>query len=81
MQSPGERSCRLIQQIDQRGIALSTARRVDLPNQTACTITDARFVLWQGQGAPTHYCSCYTRQNTIWASVAEGTAACKMAGE
>ncbi len=71
----------LIQQIDQRGIAFSSARRIDLPNQTACTVTDARFVLWQGQGAPTHFCSCYTRQADTWASVAEGTSACKMAGE
>ncbi len=70
----------LIQQIDQRGLGFASARRVDLPNQTACTITDVRFVLWQGQGAPNHYCACYTRQDNAWTSTATGTDACQIAG-
>jgi hypothetical protein len=74
----------LIQDARSRGVAFWTSRRVDIqnnPNQTVCTITDVRFVMWQGSGAPNHYCSCYTRQNDRWSSATEGSDACKLAGE
>ncbi len=72
----------LIQEAGQRGIAVSNARRVDAANATTCTLTDVRFLLWQGTGGEAqHYCSCYAHQETGWSSVAEGDAACQLAGE
>ena len=72
----------LIQDAKQRGIAISNSRRVDGPNGAICTVTDGKFLMWQGQADdPPHYCSCYSRQNDTWSSVAEGEAACKMAGQ
>jgi hypothetical protein len=71
----------LIQEPRQRGIALSNSRRVSAANDAVCTLIDVRFIMWQGQGDPIHYCSCYTRQETSWVSIAEGTEACKLAGE
>ncbi len=71
----------LVQEAGQRGIGFSNSRRVDAPSNAVCTLTDVRFVLWEGKGEPNHYCSCYTRQNNEWTSIAEGADACKMAGE
>jgi hypothetical protein len=74
----------LIQDARERGIAFWTSRRVDVqnsPNTTVCTVTDVRFVMWQGSGSPNHYCSCYARQNDRWSSAADGAEACKLAGE
>ncbi len=72
----------LIQDARQRGIAISNSRRVDGPNGAICTVTDGKFLMWQGQPAdPPHFCSCYTHQDNTWSSVAEGEDACKLAGK
>jgi hypothetical protein len=64
-----------------RGLGITTARRVDPKELLACTISDTRFIMWQGEAAPAHQCSCYEKQQNLWMSVAEGTEACKLAGE
>lgn len=71
----------LIQEADQRGLAVSNSRRVSAPNNVVCTLTDVRFFLWKGKGDPNQYCSCYVRQSDSWSAVAEGAEACKLAGE
>ena len=71
----------LIQEANQRGVAVSNARRVTAANNAVCTLTDVRFIMWQGKGDPNHYCSCYVQQDSAWTSIAEGTEACKLAGE
>ncbi len=71
----------LISEPSQRGIAVSNSRRVSAANNAVCTLTDVRFIMWQGKGDPNHYCSCYTQQDSAWVSVAEGAEACKLAGE
>jgi hypothetical protein len=71
----------LIQERGHHGIALSNSRRVSAANDAACILIDVRFIMWQGTGDPNHYCSCYTRQNNRWVSIAEGPEACKLAGE
>jgi hypothetical protein len=70
-----------IQERDLRGIAVSNSRRVSAPNDVTCTIIDVRFLLWEGQADSSHQCSCYTRANNNWMSIAEGADACKIAGE
>ena len=71
----------LIQEARQRGIAISNSSRVDGANGAICTVTDGRFLMWQGQADPWHYCSCYTHQDNNWSSIAEGDEACKMVGQ
>ncbi len=71
----------LIQEANQRGVAFSNSRRVSAANNAICTLTDVRFIMWQGKGDPNHYCSCYIQQENNWVSVAEGAEACKLAGE
>jgi hypothetical protein len=71
----------LISEPRERGFAISNARRVSAANNAVCTLTDVRFIMWQGKGDPIHYCSCYTRQNNTWMSIAEGAEACTLAGE
>lgn len=72
---------RLIQTTSERGLAVSNSHRVDTSDGDACTIIDVRFLLWQGQANPAHYCSCYTGSGNNWSSIAEGTDACKLAGD
>src|SRR5262249_46298215 len=72
---------RLIQTTNERGLAVSNSRRVDASDGKVCTIIDVRFLLWQGQANPAHYCSCYTGSDNNWSSVAEGKEACQLAGE
>lgn len=72
-----------------RGVAISNTRRVssvapvpDADGSTAtCTITDTRFLLWQGSADDGHQCSCYVKRGETWQSVAEGAAACTLAGD
>ncbi|MEP7288933.1 MAG: hypothetical protein ABI947_24535 [Chloroflexota bacterium] len=70
----------LIQDINARGIGISNSQRVTAAtNGATCTIIDGRFLLWQGKAASPHFCSCYTKQNGYWSSIAEGDAACHLA--
>jgi len=72
----------LIQDIRNRGGAVTNSRRVDAPNGVVCTVINGGFFMWQGTAAnPPHYCSCYNHQDQTWSSVAEGAQACQMAGE
>jgi hypothetical protein len=72
----------LIQDVRNRGVAISNSRRVDASNGAACTVIDVRFILWQGKGGDSqHYCSCYSKAESGWSSVTEGEAACQLAGE
>jgi hypothetical protein len=72
----------LIQDVRSRGLAVSNTRRVDGTNGAVCTLTDVGFLLWEGKGGdPQHYCSCYSKAESGWSSVAEGDAACQLAGE
>jgi hypothetical protein len=72
----------LIQDVRNRGIAVSNTRRVDAPSGAVCTLTDVGFFLWQGKGGDSqHYCSCYSKVESAWSSVAEGDSACQLAGE
>lgn len=72
-----------IQELQLRGLGISNARRVSIPDGSVCTITDTHFILWKGQAPAAHQCSCYTRQGeaNTWMSIAEGADACKLAGE
>jgi hypothetical protein len=71
----------LIQDAKQRGIAISNSTRVDGADGAICTVTDSKFLMWQGQADPSHYCSCYAHQDNNWSSIAEGDDACKMVGQ
>jgi hypothetical protein len=72
----------LVQDVRHRGIAVSNTRRVDAANGVVCTILDGHFFMWEGSvDQPPHYCSCFTRQDKSWSSVAEGPEACQMAGQ
>jgi hypothetical protein len=72
----------LVQQIRERGVAISNSRRVDVEGGV-CTIIDTRFFLWQGRAEPAHQCSCYSKEEgqTFWRSFAEGDEACQIAEE
>ena len=71
----------LIQSTTQRGIGISNSRRVDAANNAICTVTDGKFLMWQGTGGdPIHFCSCYSHQDNNFSSIAEGADACTMAG-
>jgi hypothetical protein len=73
----------------QRGVAIANSRRVSavqpvpgVPDASAtCTIIDTRFLMWEGSAEAAHQCSCYVRRDDRWQSVAEGPAACVLAGE
>ena len=69
----------LIQSIGQRGVGVANSRRVNAAGGNVCTIIDGFFILWEGKGAPPHYCSCYQKQNNQWVSTAEGAEACMLA--
>ena len=72
----------LIQDIRNRGVAVTNSRRVDGPDGVVCTVINGGFFMWQGSAVnPPHYCSCYSRQDQTWSSVAEGSQACRIAGE
>lgn len=80
----------LIQQPKLRGVAWSNARRVTVENvssalaptgKATCTIIDSSFFLWEGKADAAHQCSCYVQQDQTWRSIAEGPAACQLAGE
>ena len=72
----------LIQDIRNRGVAVTNSRRVYAPNGVVCTVINGGFFMWQGTAANApHYCSCYSRQDQTWSSVAEGPEACRIAGE
>ncbi|MBX3061790.1 MAG: hypothetical protein U0528_14965 [Anaerolineae bacterium] len=82
-----------IQDRDARGIGIANSRRVNTTgsgsqpveysaeNPLICTITDIRFILWQGQANPAHSCSCFQKQQSRWAEVVVGQDACTLAGE
>ncbi|MCC7449348.1 MAG: hypothetical protein IT324_18160 [Anaerolineae bacterium] len=67
----------LVQDAKQRGVAISNSRRVDLPDNRACTLISVSFLMWQGKGDPTSYCSCYQRQGGGWTPIDEDQAVCK----
>jgi hypothetical protein len=69
----------LIQSAKQRGLGISNSRRVSVSDDSVCTVIDGFFILWEGKGEPSHYCSCYQKQDSVWQSRAEGAEACALA--
>lgn len=70
-----------IQSADARGIGIANSRRVPGKNGETCTIIQRNFIMWQGEASAARWCSCYTKKDSRWGSVAEAEAACKLAGE
>lgn len=51
----------LIQEIDERGLGISTTSILQTEPDALCVQTRSRFMLWQGEAEPIAYCECYTR--------------------
>lgn len=55
----------LLNEARERGIGISRPL-TQVNNDQTCIQTEVSFVLWMGEGKATHYCECYTRQETEW---------------
>src|SRR5258708_23267756 len=71
----------LIQDIRNRGVAVTNSRRVDAPNGVVCTVINGGFFMWQGTTAnPPDYCACYSRPGQTGSALPAGSEACRIAG-
>ena len=73
----------LIQESHQRGLGVSTDYNFSLDENTVCTVTDTRFVLWLGSADPSHTCACYSKSNGTYTmhDTALGADSCQSIGK
>jgi hypothetical protein len=83
----------LLQDVPIGGVGIATSQRYtpaqsEDGRQVACTISDVRFVIWQGNaeraGAfPSRQCACYYKDQSAqaWRTLSVGEEACKKATE
>src|SRR5258707_12355931 len=61
----------LIQDIHNRGVAVTNSRAVDAPNGVVGTVINGGFFMWHGATAHSPpYCSCFSPQDQTWSSLA-----------
>ena len=68
----------LISEVDERGLALSTASVQQNETDAVCVETNVRYLLWAGSAEPVSYCECYQRgsESEAWALTSTGSAGC-----
>ena len=72
----------LIQQPHLRGVGISTGYTITPNDQSVCTITYTRFVLWEGAAEGGQSCACYDRQpDGSYSTHSLGAEACQFAGK
>jgi hypothetical protein len=54
----------LVDEAHERGIGIAspTVSTTAQDANAVCVQTNVTFILWEGEGSPTHYCECYTRE-------------------
>jgi len=62
----------LIQDVNLRGLAVSTGYTVAPDAHTVCTITDTRFLLWVGQALGGRSYACYVPRNGDYTTLSSG---------
>jgi hypothetical protein len=58
----------MLQQPDADGVGIEWTRPIRQQNQTICTRTSVRYLLWEGEGEPVNTCRCYTETGEVMAA-------------
>jgi hypothetical protein len=68
----------LVMETERRGVGMSSTSAHWSDDNHVCIQTDARFLLWSGQGQPVSYCTCYTRSgsDSEWTSGSSQSGSC-----
>ncbi|MBE2270327.1 MAG: hypothetical protein IAE80_18980 [Anaerolinea sp.] len=68
----------LINEMDERGLGVSSTSVTQTDPNAACIQTNASFLLWAGQAEPLSYCDCYVRADadSAWQSASTAAGEC-----
>jgi hypothetical protein len=69
----------LVNEAHERGIGIASPTVSTAQDANAvCVQTNVTFILWEGEGSPTHYCECYTQsvQTGDWSQVTSASNEC-----